>query len=109
MARMISLDFRYGLQLHEGPAPEGGWRARLAHRLRTLAARLDGDRSLRYRVETLPCLSMEVTSRCLDAGIKHAGDLLLEACRAEALEGAMRIHKPELYADETHNDPEGRA
>jgi len=108
MARMIALRHSLTLHLAEDRAPEGGWRPRLGHWLRRLATRVDGDRSLRYRVETLPPLPASVTSRCLEAGIEHAADLIKEACRSEAIEGAMRVHKPGLYADELNDNQEGR-
>src|SRR5690554_2147938 len=107
MARLITLEHSLVLHIAEAPAPEGGWRARCAHWLRQLATRVDGDRSLRFRVETMPCLPTSVTAECMEAGIRCASDLIREACKSEAIEGAMRAHKPGLYADEIDDHQEG--
>lgn len=108
MARMIALNHSVTLHIAEAPAPEGGWRPRLGHWLRRLATRVDGDRSLRFRVETMPCLPTSVTAECMEAGIQHASDLIREACKSEAIEGVVRAHKPGLYADEIDDHQEGR-
>lgn len=105
MARLIQLQHSLTLHIAEDQAPEGGWRARLGYWLRQLATRVDGDRSLRFRVETMPCLPASVTSECVEAGIRHASDLIREACKSEAIEGALRTHKPGLFADD--DNPEG--
>ncbi|MCK2183530.1 hypothetical protein [Halomonas getboli] len=98
------IEYRSKLQCSETAAADMGWRGRLAHRLRQLAARLDGDLSLRLRVETLPCLERHDVARCVERGLEHANSLLTDACRAEALEGVLRAECSELYDDEVGSE-----
>lgn len=95
-----ALSYRSRLEASESSAAGMGWRGWLAHRCRRLAARLDGDISLRLRVETLPCLERHEVARCVEAGLAHANTLLIDACRAEAMEGHLRAECSELYDDQ---------
>ena len=85
--------FEYGVSCNQD---NGGWRRRLAQRLRRLAQRLDGRRTLGLEFTSSERLSHGSATEVVQAGLDHMLRHMCELTRLAAVEQMMAEQRPDL-------------
>lgn len=86
----ITIEWRHRLQAEDHYKSGAGVRARLAWWMRGLADKLDGGRTVRLQIDTMPTLPPADVSACISRGLSHANRLLGDFTHQAACEEALK-------------------